>query len=215
MPIEQGYGGGTGWTAEQKKNAATRARAECGEVYPVHAFYRDGRRRDGINPKCRDCYHKSKPCRTCGETKGVDGYYPNGAKPTARCKECVMSSRRDYRRDNRALIMEQRAARRNGHTPDQKRDGALWSNYRIRLSGVRDILARQGGGCAVCGRPEPGTQRWWHVDHDHSCCPGKRACGACIRGILCQRCNLLLGQAQDSIATLQSAIEYLGVTRAD
>lgn len=30
------------------------------------------------------------------------------------------------------------------------------------------------------------------VDHDHSCCPGRRSCGKCVRGGLCRRHNTLV-----------------------
>ena len=34
------------------------------------------------------------------------------------------------------------------------------------------------------------------IDHDHACCPGKRPCGECVRGIVCQRCNTTLGRVE-------------------
>jgi hypothetical protein len=51
------------------------------------------------------------------------------------------------------------------------------------------LLEFQGGGCAICGAAEAGYGRRWHIDHDHGCCPGERACGQCVRGILCLTCN--------------------------
>ena len=35
------------------------------------------------------------------------------------------------------------------------------------------------------------------VDHDHSCCPGSKTCGKCLRGLACQKCNQGIGQFGD------------------
>lgn len=62
--------------------------------------------------------------------------------------------------------------------------------------------------CDICG----GVQlngRALAVDHDHSCCPGKRSCGKCVRGFLCSACNTSIGHMEDDIDRLRSAIEYL------
>lgn len=46
------------------------------------------------------------------------------------------------------------------------------------------------------------------IDHDHTCCPGQQsACGRCIRGVLCRRCNHML--ITDNPATLRGLAEYL------
>lgn len=65
-------------------------------------------------------------------------------------------------------------------------------------------------GCGVCGISNPGS-KGWQIDHDHKCCPyGTRAgCAKCIRGILCNSCNLGLGHLRDDPALFKAALSYL------
>jgi hypothetical protein len=86
------------------------------------------------------------------------------------------------------------------------------NRVRTRRSGLSDeqyqaMIVRQGGLCALCGGP-PG-RRQLAVDHDHACCPDRDSCGKCLRELLCDRCNPLLGYAHDDIAVLEAAIAYL------
>lgn len=81
--------------------------------------------------------------------------------------------------------------------------------YGLDEKAVLQLLGEQGGGCAICGSPEPGGRGSWTVDHDHSCCPGVKTCGSCIRGVLCHGCNLMLGHAKDSSERLLAAARYL------
>ncbi len=60
------------------------------------------------------------------------------------------------------------------------------------------LLEEQAGVCAICGNSR---RRALAVDHDHVT--------SAIRGLLCDRCNPMLGYAHDSIAILEAAIEYL------
>jgi hypothetical protein len=39
------------------------------------------------------------------------------------------------------------------------------------------------------------------IDHDHRCCKGQESCGRCVRGLLCNGCNLSLGHYEKLIAT--------------
>lgn len=77
------------------------------------------------------------------------------------------------------------------------RDKTLWQ-YRLTVQEYEAILMNQNGLCAICKTNEPGG-RWniWNVDHDHKCCPGKKSCGKCVRGLLCQTCNVILGMLED------------------
>lgn len=81
--------------------------------------------------------------------------------------------------------------------------------YGITADQYRTLYANQGGRCAICDTFEP-VEFKMSVDHDHACCPGEKACGKCVRGLLCNRCNVLLGHAQDNPDHLRRAIAYLG-----
>jgi Recombination endonuclease VII len=79
------------------------------------------------------------------------------------------------------------------------------NNSKIKLYGMtpekrEEMFNAQGRCCAVCKSTEHGG-RGWQIDHDHATDE--------VRGILCQHCNLALGQAKDSIEILQALIEYL------
>lgn len=89
-----------------------------------------------------------------------------------------------------------------------ERDKALLHYYGITIDQHEAMLVRQGGGCAICGG-QTKAGRAFFVDHDHSCCPGQRTCGKCVRGLLCSDCNLGIGYFEDDAARMQKAIAYL------
>ena len=81
----------------------------------------------------------------------------------------------------------------------------------VRPKGIAAvILAAQGDRCAICGCKYIDS---WHLDHDHSCpkanAKSSHRCEICIRGVLCSKCNMGLGQFGDSIEILLNAIKYL------
>lgn len=77
----------------------------------------------------------------------------------------------------------------------------------------------QGDHCALC--PAIGTpKRRLCWDHDHKCCSGIRACGKCVRGLLCIKCNNKVGHLEQMMKDglvpnassgtwLDSALKYL------
>lgn len=58
---------------------------------------------------------------------------------------------------------------------------------------VNAILRAQDDTCPLChslgGDSSMEGRSWWHIDHDHTCCPGRTSCGRCVRGLLCRDCN--------------------------
>lgn len=83
-----------------------------------------------------------------------------------------------------------------------RRDRSLRSNFHMTAADWGRMFAAQGDACGICNTVDPGP-RGWQTDHDHACCPQKgRSCGQCVRGVLCQPCNLALGHMETRPALL-------------
>jgi hypothetical protein len=156
-----------------------------------------------------------KTCKSCGATKPLADFYGNpsgrdGTRPE--CKDCTRARRKrwytknrereiervaDWQRENpervRAAMDRFRAA---GKKKVSDRKSHLKRKYGITLEDFDTLLASQGGGCAICGKPDVD-----HVDHDHV--TGR------VRGILCFRCNVAIGQMDDDCDRLAAAMAYL------
>lgn len=155
-----------------------------------------------------------KRCIRCETRKPVEDFLLHYNKQRGKhyrrgvCKAC----RTTAARDNFESKDRRNAAKRNRYQTDPEyRQRQLSQQHKARHGiTVEEKLARveTQGGCAACGTNEPGS-KGWATDHDHTCCPGTRSCGNCIRGILCQSCNLALGHAGDSPQKLQALIDYL------
>lgn len=78
--------------------------------------------------------------------------------------------------------------------------------YGITVEQFDALMLAQNGCCAICHDTFTGAP---DIDHDHSCCPGARACGQCVRGLLCRDCNNGLGKFHDDVERLLAAAEYL------
>ena len=99
-------------------------------------------------------------------------------------------------------------SRRSPASTARRRRERLKQYYGLTKEDYDGLLRSQGNTCAICRTTESGA-RDWHVDHDHACCPGRKTCGQCVRGILCHRCNAGLGYFRDNTTNMARAIEYL------
>jgi hypothetical protein len=83
------------------------------------------------------------------------------------------------------------------------RNAHLKFKYGITEKDYKILFKKQKGLCAICGMK---SKKRLNVDHCHS----KNV----IRGLLCWKCNTLLGNANDDTEILLNAIKYLkGVTK--
>jgi hypothetical protein len=132
---------------------------------------------------------RSDRCSACRKAAFVAECHPN--RPHFARGQCERCYSNDYQRGDRA------------------RGYRLKHLFGITLERYNAMLAAQHSACAICGTTNPGGTGTFHVDHNHACCPGKRSCGECIRGLLCLQCNHLLGNCQDDPDVLRRAAGYL------
>jgi hypothetical protein len=84
------------------------------------------------------------------------------------------------------------------------RRNKLKITYGISEEIYDEMLAAQGGACAICDATKDKNQPHFGVDHDHD--TGK------VRGILCSQCNRALGLFKDSPELLRGALRYMDET---
>lgn len=81
------------------------------------------------------------------------------------------------------------------------KDHQLRRKFGITLEEYNIMFISQNGCCKICGVSQSALTKSLSVDHDHI--SGK------VRGLLCHKCNSLLGYAKDRTQLLKNAIDYL------
>lgn len=177
----------------------------CKVEKPWSEYHRDGTRATGYRVMCKPCVKAYGAARYSSRS---DEFKEWRKSYYAENRQAIIERQAVYYSENRdeilAKVREKRAA-----DPQRFRDQHRQWLYGITREGFDALLAQQGGGCAICKAAEPGGVGEWHVDHDHGCCPGRRACGNCNRGLLCSTCNTMLGHAKDDPQLLADAAIYL------
>lgn len=132
---------------------------------------------------------KTRKCSKCGIDKPFGDFHKNPGGPhglSSQCKEC----RKEYKARNRDKIRE------------KDREYQLKRVYGISKEEHDYLVESQEGICAGCGASSF-NQKSYHlaVDHDHET--------GTIRGLLCLKCNRILGLAQDNPDLLRKLADYL------
>lgn len=124
---------------------------------------------------------ETKFCPGCRTTKAVSEFYRDSDRAnglSSWCKACKKASRQT----GRAKALKSRTNRRH--------------RYGISDAQFEAMLKANGYRCALCGGPfaDVPSQRP-QVDHLHGHCSDDpmRGCRVCVRGVLHQRCNVLVG----------------------
>lgn len=182
------------YTRVQYKNGKKQC-TNCGVYKTTSDFHKYSKSQDGLKPWCKQCVREYD--QTEDDPKRV---MPRKQKGNLiHCRYCEQYlpkssfwSKNTYCKTCQPLI---------GHLSNLKKYGLTKDDY-------VDLEKSQNGVCKICGEKEKLNKRL-SVDHDHTCCSGPKSCGKCIRGLLCSRCNKVLGQINDNIDLLKKMISYL------
>lgn len=136
-----------------------------------------------------------KTCRECGTDKPLTEYHKakvNRDGRENRCKGCKKKAAQTPE------AMEARRARSYKYV--------LKHHYGLTVEDYERLIEEQNNSCACCSDPWDSVvvrqaHARWCVDHNH-------ATGE-VRGLLCNACNAMLGQAQDNVDRLAAGIVYL------
>ncbi|HPW67046.1 MAG TPA: endonuclease VII domain-containing protein [Salinivirgaceae bacterium] len=81
-----------------------------------------------------------------------------------------------------------------------KKHTSRFSRYDLNKNDFQEMILNQNNKCAICGKNFK-NNRYTYIDHNHI--------NGNVRGLLCPKCNALLGNCNDNIKILEFAIQYL------
>lgn len=192
------------YTKVQYNDKGEKQCTNCRVYKETSDFHKYSKAQDGLKPWCKVCVKEydlkendptrifprkldssgNVHCRNCGE------YFTES--------EMKQSKSGNYKGLSYCIT----CAPLLGHINKVKR-------YGLTLEEYHQLLEDQNYACKICGLKESTYRKRLSIDHDHSCCPGTKSCGKCVRGLLCHHCNAALGNSKDNIEILQKMINYL------
>lgn len=162
---------------------------------------------------------ESKKCTKCLKVKLLTDFRKKSANKSgyaAECKVCNVTRFNDWK-DNlpedkleakrayarlyaKTYVYKDISKRRKGWKLSK-----LKSKYNLTEADVVQMVSDHNNKCAICkkifGTDMTDKMTRYNIDHCHKT---KK-----VRGLLCTRCNLALGNLEDDINILQSMIKYL------
>ena len=152
---------------------------------------------------------EQRRCQGCRKLLPLEHYRHPTGRLTARCQRCLAVARTNMRRSRERI------------GPAGVRAAHLWAKYRITAEQYDALRAAQDYRCKICGireddiavvlsgRPRsdgrPAAEPFpLVVDHCHR----RRR----VRGLLCNHCNAMIGQARDRPEVLRAGADYLDAT---
>lgn len=130
-------------------------------------------------------------CSTCRSMEPYENFYRDKTTKTGYSSYCK-SCQRNYDKAYQQTDKYRRKVRR-----------MQWKKQGIDISHdvYEEMFAAVGGACEICGTVKNQFDKGMCVDHDH-------ATGV-VRGILCTKCNMAIGNLNDDLELVMRAADYL------
>jgi hypothetical protein len=129
-----------------------------------------------------------KICSKCKEEKELDQFNKNKSGKHGvhhYCKDCNSIQKK------------------NSYNYVKSKNRRILNAYNLKFEEVEKLYISQNKKCKICNIEHPTVSKHGGLYIDHCHTTGK------VRGLLCSKCNMLLGNCNDDISILTSAINYL------
>lgn len=178
---------------------------KCQKTKNESQYYDDSRNNDGKQSRCKQCFHDDQKLFRDSNVEKVK------ARKAADYRKDLDKSRKKERDRYHRTKKELLPIKKQKYSDGAYRKSYLKFHFGITPEDYDSMLKEQGEVCGICGVDRPGgaAKINWVVDHDHSCCAGKRSCGRCVRGLLCSKCNLALGLLRDDPKSIENALVWV------
>lgn len=154
-----------------------------------------------------------KECRICKEEKQLNTSNFRWRKDTSKfrnaCIDCEEKQKKEYREKNKDKVRAQARDRWASceETRIKGRSYKLKREFGIDIVEYNRIFEEQNGCCKICNIHQSEVKRSLAVDHCHK--HEEETGEILIRGLLCDNCNLGLGNFQDNYEAILLAAEYI------
>lgn len=153
-----------------------------------------------------------KLCNGCKENKEFNDFHkdPKGKYGfKSRCKVCYKKEKQSWHSKNKVEVYKKTVnwAKNHPKSIEINNKNKRFKKYNITEKQYNEMVIKQNDLCFICDKNETrlnkrsGKKQPLCIDHCHK--TGK------IRGLLCFKCNFVLGLFNDDINLFNKAIEYL------
>ena len=143
----------------------------------------------------------SRLCVKCGVHKALCGFgLTIYGTVRSECLDCSRARIRDYHHKHVARLNVAKREYLRTRPRDATRLNLKWK-YGMTKDDFAELLAEQGGRCAICGTVSNADGSRLVVDHSHHT--------GYIRGLLCRTCNWGIGCLRDNPSFMDAAKAYL------